>query len=55
MPLRSLTLPSRFNASLRLSWDERTSPCMLQRADDAARKLIRARAVSDVSPPEDAS
>lgn len=55
LPLTRLTLTSRFNSSLRLSWDQRTPPCMLQRADDAARKLIRARAVFEAGPTEDAS
>ncbi len=55
MPLPALTLTSRFNASLQLRWNARTPPCMLQRADDAARKLQGARAVSDAAPPAEDS
>ena len=55
MPLGSLTLTSRFNTSLRLTWHAQTPPCHLQRVDATARRLSRARSTMEGKPADGAA
>lgn len=43
MPLKQFVLSSGFNQSLKLTWDEPSGGCHLQKIDTAARHLLVAR------------
>ena len=52
MPLEKFVFNAGFNQALSLSWNAQFSPCQLQRIEEAARQLARARATADALPPE---
>lgn len=52
MPLEKFVFNAGFNQALSLTWSAQFGPCQLQRTDDAARQLARARNVADALPPE---
>ena len=47
MPLEKFMLSSGFNQSLRLTWNEQTGVCYLQKIGTTAQNLIRARSTID--------
>lgn len=47
MPLEKFVLSSGFNQSLRLTWNEKSGGCYLQKIETTARHLIRARSTID--------